>query len=286
MAVGDIIEADDFVTLRSRILNIMGTGSGTSGYGQSLSSSNVSAGDVITAQDVSNLYNDIARARLHQINSVDVSVTVPSVGDLVLDQTRADLDNLLSAVETDKLLISIPAQSTVETAETSSRSNWNGVISHVVRFSWPNSDARRHFFNSGGELRTSANVSGGSGSKTENWRSMLSNSGTVRMNYTQTTSTGSGSGSNTGFYDLSGSYQTIFSKTGSGVYAENDYIVQARTLSSTTVDIRIYFRDDDSGDPNIDENVGGTLTSTVSILRASGSNVSVPSPSSTNTSSL
>lgn len=287
MAVGDTIVASRYNGLRSRIATIMGTGSGTSGYGQSISSSAVTPGNLVRAQEVSDLYNDIARARLHQINSVDVSVTVPGVGDLVLDQTYVDLNSLMTAVETDKLLISIPAQSTVETAQTSTKSNWNGVIDHVVRFTWPNTDARRHFFNAGGELRTSAGIAGGSGAKTEDWRTMLSNMGTIKMNYLNTVSSNnSGTGSNIGFYDLTTSYQTIFTKSGSGVYAENSYIVQARAASSTTIDIQIYFRDDDVGDPNIDEDVTGTLTSTVSILRASGQNVSTPAPSSSNTSTL
>ena len=284
MAVGDIIIAQRYNDLQSAISAIMGTGSGNRGYGQSISSSAVAPGELVRASDISNLYNDMARARLHQINSVDVSVTVPSAGDTVLDQTYVDLDSLMSAIDSGRLSISIPAQSTVETAETSTRSNWNGVINHVVRFTWPNSDARRHFFNSGGELRTSANIAGASGSKSNDWNAMFTAMGTIRMNYTSTTFTGvSGSGSSIGFYDLTTSYQTIFTKSGSGVYAENDYIVQARAATSTTVDIQIFFRDDDTGDPAVDENVAGTLTSTVSILRASGANVSVPAPSSANT---
>ena len=55
---------------------------------------------------------------------------------------------------------------------------------------------------------------------------MLSNMGTIIFNYTETTSTGSGTGTSIGQQDLTGSYQQIFQKAGSGVYAANDYIIR------------------------------------------------------------
>ena len=57
--------------------------------------------------------------------------------------------------------------------------------------------------------------------------------GTILMNYTQTTQSGSG-GTPTaiGYYDLSTSYQTIFSQTGSGAYTDATLVIQARYGSS------------------------------------------------------
>ena len=118
--------------------------------------------------------------------------------------------------------------------------------------------------------------------------------GTIKFNYTQTSATGTGTGSNIGNYDLTGTYQTIFTKTGSGVYAENDYNIAARADSSSVLNFRIQFRDDDAGDQTtfgpgsgpVDEDVTGRITSSIQQLRATGSNVQVASPSYTNVSTL
>lgn len=298
MAVGDIITATRYNNLQSRIAAIFGTGSGTDGYGQPVASSQVSVGNTVTATHINNIVNDMVKARIHQVGSAPTTVSVVSVGDLIAENTStnpngtlkgyADFESLMSTVENDKLLLAGSQSTAAAGVSHTSSAAWNGTRTHQVRMTFASSNARRHFFNSGGELRTSASLTGGSGSKDSDWATMLSNMGTIKMNYTQTTSTGTGSGSSIGFYDLTATFQTVFTKSGSGVYAENDYIVQARAETSTTVDFKILFRDDDAGDqtgigPAVDENVTGTLTSTVSYLRASGSNVSVAAPAFVNT---
>jgi len=143
--------------------------------------------------------------------------------------------------------------------------------------------AKTQFFKAGGEIRFTASQSGGSSSINIDWRNMLSNMGTIKMNYTETTSTGSGTGTSIGQQDLTGSYQQIFQKSGTGNYAANDYIVQARNQTGA-IQFRIYFQDDKGGNP--DENVTGTTQSNVQHLRASGSNVSLPAPTYTNQATL
>ena len=116
--------------------------------------------------------------------------------------------------------------------------------------------------------------------------------GTVVFNYTST-SASSGTGTSLGGLNLTTSYQTIFTKTGSGNYAENDYNIAAR-YSGNNLQFRIQFRDDDTGDQQggykagaaVDEAVGGTLQSVVQHRRATGSNVETPAPSYTNNSNL
>lgn len=298
MAVGDLITATRYNNLQTRIATIFGNGSGTDGYGQSVASSQVSVGNTVTATQINNIINDMIKARTHQLGSAPATVTTVAIGDVIAENTStnpngtlkgyADFESLMSEIESDKFLIAGGQSSAATGISHASSSSWNTSRTHEVRMTFTSSDTIRHFFNSGGELRTSASLTGGSGAKSSDWATMLSNMGTIKMNYTQTTSTGTGSGSSIGFYDLTASYQTIFTKSGSGVYAENDYLVQARSASSTTIDFKILFRDNDTGDqtglgPPVDEVVTGTLTSTVSYLRASGSNVSVAAPAFSNT---
>ena len=96
----------------------------------------------------------------------------------------------------------------------------------------------------------------------------------------------SGSGSAIGYHDLTASYQQLFEKTGSGLYAANDYKVEASKVSSTILRFKVTFNDDNTGNPNTDENVQGILNSTITQTRPTGAAVSLLSPTySTNGSS-
>ena len=311
VSVGDSITAAQYNGLQSRVATIMGTGSGTNGYGQSLASSQVSAGSVITAAQFDNLRTDINKANNHQsganasigdiaagqIIGADASGT--SLGALnVTTEGFNDYDTATGVIETNKLLIDA-GNSSVEAATSSQRTAaWGGggggTVDHVFTVTFASADARRHFFNSGGEIRFSATRTGGSGSKDTDWTNLLTNMGTIKMNYTTTTATGTGTAQSIGNGDLTGTYQTIFEKSGSGLYAENLYRISARQDSTSVLRFEIQFQDNDLGDDQggagstgpVDENVTGTLTSTIQQLRATGSNVSVTTPTYTNTSNL
>lgn len=58
--------ATDYNNVQSSIANIMGVGSGTNGYGQPITSSQVSPGAVISSAQWNNLRNDLIKARTHQ----------------------------------------------------------------------------------------------------------------------------------------------------------------------------------------------------------------------------
>ena len=77
--------------------------------------------------------------------------------------------------------------------------------------------------------------------------------------------------------------QLVFRKQApAGNYAENDYEIYARkNVGSTQLILSIQFKDDDTGDATIDEDVDGNLRSFIRQVRPSGSNVSVPTPTAT-----
>lgn len=301
---GNTIQAADYNALQSRISTILGTGSGTDGYGQSLASSQISVGNDVTAAQMDNIRTDINKAHAHQTGS-NTTLGDIAVGDIIgADASGLDIDNLtendkgfndfldaMTVVETNRFVIDA-TQASVEAAITSTRTTaWNGVITHEFTVSFADANSRRHFFNAGGEIRFSANLSSGSGAKDTDWATMLSNMGTIKFNYLETTATGTGTPEAIGNYDLTSTYQKIFQKDGSGVYAENDYNISAKEDSTSVIRFKVEFRDDDAGDqtgsgPPVDENVGGNLTSTVQQFRPTGSNVSVASPSYANTITL
>lgn len=302
VTVGSIIQDSDFNSLQSRIGAIMGTGSGTLGYGQTLASSSVVAGTTITATHFNNLYTDISKAYVHQNGTLPTTLASVSIGDTIGANTSSgtnstlkgvnDLETVLASVEASPLVVSA-SQASVESKLTSQRTTaWNGTITHVFTVTFSDANHRRYFFNTGGEIRISASLTGGSGAKDTDWATMLTNMGTIKLNYTETVSTGTGTGSAIGNYDITSSSQTIFTKTGSGVYAENSYVVKVLQLSTSQIQFTIEFQDNDAGDLQdvggtaIDENVTGTLTSTISQYRATGSYVSVATPTFSTSSAL
>jgi hypothetical protein len=231
-----------------------------------------------------------------------------------------DYNTIIGTLETNRLTASSHInQATVESKVSSSRSvlwgNNPDVITHEVSVTFPGAyatvntngtaypsvsgaDHMRHFFNAGGQIRFSAALSSGSGAKYNDWNTMLTNMATIVFNRSTTYSTAaSGTPSSIGYANLTTSYVKIYEKVGSGVYAENDYNIAAKIVGTNQIYFRIQFRDDDAGDqqaivgagpagPAVDENVSGTLVSSVGQRRPSGWYVSLLTPSYANTLTL
>ena len=146
-------------------------------------------------------------------------------------------------------------------------------------------DNRRHFFNSGGKVRIFCQIANGNGSAKDNdWITLVSNAGTIIMDRTATTTTGSGTTTNIGFYDLTTSYQRIFTKNGSQAqYAENFLYVDAAIVGNNIVRFRVGFQDADTGDqtgsgPPQDEAVGGDARVNFAQTRATGGSINMLTP--------
>ena len=294
MAVGDIITAARYNNLQSRVATVMGVGSGDDGYGQNLNSAQVGVADTVQAIDINQLYQDMSAGRIHQTGAVpsEINLVTQNV-DVVLDSDTINkkgivqFENLATTLENDKF-VAHGTQITTEAAIAGTRTTaWNGTLSHIIDVTFTDADHQRHFFNAGGEVRFASNITYvGSDSKTIDWMTMLVNMGTVTMNYTNTVASGSGSGSAIGYHDLTSSYQQLFEKTGSGLYAANDYKIEGSKVSSTILRFKVTFNDDNTGNPNTDENVQGILNSTITQTRPTGAAVSLLSPTySTNGSS-
>lgn len=289
-----LINLTDYNIVQSTIQSVLGTGSGDYGYGQSVSSSQIPAGSVITAAQWVNLRNDLIKARQHQTgNDESATVSIAASGQVVSGQIYSDCAALAAVVSANRLAVPPSGQATLETIVSSTRTSaWNGTISQVISVTWGNSDAARAFFNTGSNIQFTASRSGGnSGSKNNTWTTMLSNMGTITFAFSTTSSSGSGTGSAYGWNTLPSSSTQIFHMPApAGFYAENDFYIYARKVSATELEFTLRFQDDDTGDqqpdptgynqpgPAVDEDVDGTLVGTAQVYRASGSNVSVPAP--------
>ena len=296
--------------LQSSISLILGTGSGQDGYGQSVTSVSVNnTGDVVEAADMNAIYADILKARVHQVGVGDVgiaevvqnlNIVAEQTSNFINDQGESltdpdgfkkgieDFESLMTQVQTDKALIH-PSQAAIEPGISSTRSStWNGLIVHEVAVTFSSAAAKRFFFNTGGEIRLSANNTGASTPKGLDWAQLCSQIGIIKFSAETTVSTSGGGGSTVGNYDLTTSFQNIYQKIGSGtysaVYAGNIYTVKARSDTATRIIFRIEFNDVVQVG-NIDNNVDGQLESVVQHYRASG-DVVATAPTYYNTSAL
>lgn len=305
MAVGSLIVASDYNTIQSKVALVLGTGSGDYGYGQVLSSSQVSVSAKISVLQWNNLRSDLLKARQHQTGADEsAGLTQPSTTIKIFDADRAAYNSMADLITTNRLITPPAGQATPEDVATPAvrSAAWNGSIVHTLTVTFSSENARRNFFNTGSEFRFTASrsdspsdptvVTAPAGTKDYSWSQLLgtnttlfpSGMGTIKFNHNSTTVTGSGSPSSSiGFFQLTGSDQTIFIKNAT-LYTPNRYYINARLAGTTQIVFSIVFEDSATSAPNpnppwdIDENVTGTLTSTVKVYRASGSNVSVPLP--------
>jgi hypothetical protein len=299
-----LILATDYNVIQSKIASVMGEGSGTKGYGQTIASSQVGQFAKITASQWNNLRSDILRARQHQTGQdMTSSLIVASASTTISDAQRAAL--LVMAIDAENpanYLVSPPPPSEVAVANLVSEQvrtqAWNGKITQTVDVIFPTADDARYFFNSGGNIEFKSTFSPTSaGAKNLSWSTLLQQPNEIFFDYTGVRVSGSASFVNTdGFYDLTTIPVIIMQQlTSSSTYLPNDFYITAKVNSTLANERRIITFvlnwDDSSGKPpsfpdpgfGIDEDVDGVLTSRVRAIR-SINNVIIPQPNATTTS--
>tara|TARA_B110000046_G_scaffold166207_1_gene182947 strand:- start:5342 stop:6529 length:1188 start_codon:yes stop_codon:yes gene_type:complete len=86
---------------------------------------------------------------------------------------------------------------------------WNFQLKGEHKFSWANYNKARYFFNAGGQLRVSLNMTGGTTAGYYNWSDVINEMGVLNFNWdtmTQSTAKTSGTSEGKGFYQLTSNY--------------------------------------------------------------------------------
>jgi hypothetical protein len=306
---GELIYAADYNSIQSVVDSVMGLGSTDEGYGQAITSSQLVPSTTAQVIQWVRLRNDMILARQHQ-TGVDesASLTVANSSSTISFTIANQYYNFAQTIRSNRLTLAASGNSSTETLVDQTRTaSWNGTLTHTVTITFPGyttgslvvspANHARAFFNAGGKIWISSGRSGGTVGSPKNidWTTMLGNGstqpsgfGTVEFGYTETntvagTASAAGTTYNIGWYDMTTSDQLVFRKQApAGNYAENDYEIYARkNAGSTQLILSIQFKDDDTGDASIDEDVDGNLRSFIRQVRPSGSNVSVPTPTAT-----
>ena len=292
------IIATDYNTIQKNIAAVMGVG-GTNpvtntadisfGYNQTMGSNQVSVNAKISNTQWANLRSDILKARQHQTGNAE-SLSITSVSNKITDSIRADYSDMANLCVTDKLVTPPSSQATRDIlSQGVITTPWNLSAVHTVTMQFSSVTAPRYFFNTGGYFDLDASRTGGTvGLKNSSWTTMLANMGVITFGRTSSTVTGSGSlTSALGWADLTSTNQLLFRKTTEApTYTPNAYEIYVKTgTDASQIVFTISFNDLSTG-PNpygIDEDINGTLTSTVESYRATGSNVSIAAPTITST---
>lgn len=287
------ITSAHYNNLVTDINNVLGPT--TNGYGQALTSSNVASLSKITSAQWAAIKVDILKIANHQGIAENAAWTAGNTTSIPTLPTITalskigvtDLNKFINAIGVLELAAnrySIGAtQFSTETLSSSARTlAWGGStntqVGHSFTITFSDANQFRYFFNAGGDIRFNATLTGTSASVQDaNWVTLLTNLGVV-TNYTGTTAT-TGTGSAIGGLDLTTGFQQIYTKAGTSVYLSNDYTIglsQNTASNPTVINVRIVFNDDHAN--TFADTVTGTLTSTVTMRRPTGTNVVVAAP--------
>mgnify|MGYP000687012950 CR=1 FL=1 len=290
MVDGEIISAARYNDLQGKVSAVLGIGSGTKGYNQSVQSRPISLSEIVYTSHMNNLYTDMTNIYVHQTGALPSTISQVTSNDQITAELYNNFYSLITTAEADpQRFVVNSSQAVVESAgiNSSRTATWGGTstpqsVIHEFTASFTTDDARRAFFNAGGEIRIDLSLTHSLSSgdanyaKTNDWRNMLTAIGTVVFNHTST-SASSGTPSSIGNFDLTTSYQQVYRKIGSGVYVDNDVTIEAKIVSSKKISFKITLLDDANG--GTDEIVNGSLSSLITQYRADGSYVDTPGPS-------
>jgi len=298
MTVNAKIRAVDYNTIRNQVNLVLGAGLGNSGYGQTslVTSSTVSESTRVSIAEWNRLKADISTCWRHIYNTSPPSITTAVVNETVRSnattapytqyQTLAnDITN--NRFQTPPNNIITAKGSVSQTWPGSFGSTWKTTLQSVVTVSWPTGAAARYFFNSGGEIRFSSSRSGGTvaggagtiSAQNNEWTNFLTNTVQTKAFGGNKPVTGTGSLTGTNFYRLANTYTNPwYSATAGGAYGLSTFKIWARAVDiannssggATTLEFLVEWIDDHISVGGGPDGVDGTLTLSVSELRAAG----------------
>ena len=280
MTSGTQIFAAQYVTIQDKAQSLMGTGSETRGYGQTVQSADVFSGNAITKAQWDLLRYDIVNIRVHQTGTLPNIATI-AVGDPIgygASSPNTNYDSLLEIATSNRFFID--ASQSVVTAKTSATytSAWSTSLTATLTLTFSNSNEARYFFNSGGKIRFTPSLTGGTVTPQYTaWVNILNSIGTRSF--------GADTDPFVSYYTLTNTFQTYYTSFASSPYSNNSYILEARTdvaNNNTGTATQLFLRvtlADTYVDPDVasgasfppTDSVNGTLTIAVSELKAAGS---------------
>ncbi len=278
-ASGTQIFASEYVTIQNKAESLLGTGTGTRGYGQTIQSTDVFQGNTITKAQWDALRYDIVNIRLHQDGVLPAIVEV-NKGDPIgygAANPNTNYDTLLEQAIVNRFNLASNQSVATNIGAATRSSAWSASASVTLTCTFGTSNAARYFFNSGGKVRFTSTITGGSGTaQTNSWINFLTSVGTKSF--------GADTDPLVNYYTLTNSYQTYYQGSLSTPYSANNIKFEAKTDvadNSTGTATVLYLKvtlSDAYVDPDTifggsqppGDSVDGTLTISAEELKAVG----------------
>ena len=229
-STGSVILATDYNSFATSVNGLWGTGSGTSGYGQSTTISSVSATNTVTATQWSTLLARISSLASHQGTTI-TNITSPIAGDTI--SAYAALSTNITAVTNGKANASASGTDITTNGSTVTTTAWANSATVTQTFTFADAASARYFWNAGGMIRLGWSRTGGTASTRNTALSdLLTASGTICItqgnsvtqtiagtSYTGTTKVG-GSGSPAVLATTTGWYSLVAGAAATNVYQQ------------------------------------------------------------------
>lgn len=135
---------------------------------------------------------------------------------------------------------------------TKSGTTWVNIasVTHVLTLDYADAATMQATFNGGGYVSLFGSVATPQNGQEFAWQTFLIANGTIKMFYHTTIATsGLGTGSTLGLYDLTGSYQTLWTRTIAAPVGNITYTLEGKKTSSTQLQFRITFADSSTPGP-------------------------------------
>jgi hypothetical protein len=286
MTTGAQIAATQYNSIRNQIIDVLGSGSGNRGYGQTIQSAAVFSGNIITKAQWEALRYDLFNIKVHQDGvAPNLAEVAPAPAAIRYGAGEPNFNFEFVATNATANRFNIGnGQSILSTKATRTfGTSWSVSATTELTVSFATADDARYFFNSGGKITFTSTRTGGSATSQNNaWTNTLSQAGTQSF--------GANTPLNINFYTLTNAYAggEFYQLNNSTPYSANYYQIAAKcdvpnnsVGGATVLTFRITWKDD-YVDPDVISGfpagtnpasgvVDGTLSLVVEELKASGS---------------
>jgi hypothetical protein len=282
-SVNNRISVADYNAIRSIAASVMGVGSASRGYGQSINSIAKTQNQLVSQTDWDNLRFDLLNARIHQngsgaLTEINENQTISATGINLFESLRTTIDNNRFIVAAGQFLTTGANAngSNLTVSRTYSGTVWQNEINTILTVTFTDANRARYFFNSGGTVRIESTRSPGVRTDSQNisWNNLLRDFGGLQEF--------GGNIPARNFYNLTTAFQEYYSASSSSPYGSNRYVLEAAcnvaNNSSGTANIvylRVRFIDGYTDPPGgfagqfpPEDGVDGTFTVTVTEKRA------------------
>lgn len=266
---GQTVNHNDYDNIRNKVLAILGTGSGPSGYGQTVQSSYVDTGDTITKAAWDALRYDLINIGVHQTGIAPTIIQVTTSTPIVYGagNPNTDYDTLATGFAATPYSIGTGQFTIANKGTQSSTGAWYTQATATLIATFSTSDQARYFFNSGGQIQMSITRTGGSSTPRNGaWSNLLNQAGAQ------------GIGAANGYYSLTTTYSSFYHLNSTTPYSNNSIELFAKCNVSnntngtaTQVTLKAVLTDYITpAEAGVGDLVDGTLTFYAQELKAAG----------------